>query len=245
MQGRFAEATGLLQRAAVSDPLSLAVKLELAEHYEVLGQPDLARDALGQAVALAPDDYGLRSKLAHVLVRLGSLDEARDQYLDFLEGSPGHRPSLHALASLEAAQGKIEPALELLEQTLKAYPDSQADMELYADLLSRREPGEGPGKSEEDIFAASERAWINLLNINPGHAKGWYRLALLYENNQKPMQAEQAFLKGLSHSPDSFLLLDGAGRFYYRQDRFKDAERAFNVSHLANPMDAESLLFWA
>ena len=240
MRGDFLEAAQNLKAAVDADPQSVALQSELADHLEVLGDPAAAAGALKAAAAADPQDYDLCSRLAHLLIRAGDLEGAKLQYLEYLKNNPGHRGAMHGMAAIAGASGDFPQAVILLEQILKAYPQSVSDLELYAEMLGRIKDVD-----KKLQFSKAEKAWLQLLELKPQHGNGWFRLALLYEDQGSPMQAEQTFLKGLEVQPGQYLLLDGLARFYYREERFEDAQRAFQVSHQANPADAETLLYLA
>lgn len=74
--GRFPAALELLQRAALSDPLSLATRFQLSAALQGLGRLGEAREELEAMVAAHPDLVGIRLELGELLMRQGRFDEA-------------------------------------------------------------------------------------------------------------------------------------------------------------------------
>lgn len=74
--GRFPAALELLQRAALSDPLSLTTRFQLSAALQGLGRLGEAREELQAMIAAHPDLVGIRLELGELLMRQGRFDEA-------------------------------------------------------------------------------------------------------------------------------------------------------------------------
>jgi tetratricopeptide (TPR) repeat protein len=105
----------------------LTIVREAAELYEgALRRPEQAIPLMRRGIELAPDDLGMRMKLAEALRAVGRLDEARDALHELIEGF-GRRRSAeraqvhHLLGRVARAQGDLEGALEQLDRAEKAY----------------------------------------------------------------------------------------------------------------------------
>ncbi len=110
---------------AVGDPTTVvAYAREAAEIFEELGTPETAVPVLERAHEFVPDDRQIKLMLADGMRGAGRLDEAR-ALLEALIESFGRRRSAQRaevhmrLARVAQAQGKIEEAIDALEEASK------------------------------------------------------------------------------------------------------------------------------
>lgn len=97
---RFADAADLVRRAREMNPLSAGIRMSEAWLQEAAGRSDLARESLNAAVILRPNDAGVRISRAQLLMRLGEIEEAKQDLaliesreLPLWQESVGGRPS--------------------------------------------------------------------------------------------------------------------------------------------------------
>ena len=137
-QDRTALATLLLRRGDAAGALRLAEALvrqrpdEPAAH-NLLGvvraanrQPEAARSAYNQALALAPALLPAQLNLARLDAAEGRVDAARRRLGDLLRKDGGQAQALTELGRLERAAGRLAEARPLLEKAHKLAPADQA-----------------------------------------------------------------------------------------------------------------------
>jgi tetratricopeptide (TPR) repeat protein len=112
-----------------------ALLSEAARKAKAEGRLDECREALGRASELAPEDVGVRSVLAGVLVELGDVEAAV--------------PELLSVARLHAARGESSEAELNLRRVLEMRPISPDVMLELAELLL----GERREKDAAELFA--------------------------------------------------------------------------------------------
>lgn len=103
------------------------------------GQLDSARDAMEQAVAIAPRDAGYRLLLADIYMRAGRLDSARATYADVLELDPSNVRAGMGFALAQIALGRPAAAVARLDDLAGRAPG--ADVGLAYALAGRPERG--------------------------------------------------------------------------------------------------------
>lgn len=86
------------QLLAATQPLDVALQVELGERLAAAGRHDEAAAALTRALALEPyDRAAVQLQLARSLYRLGRVDPARRTLLQALEAAPNYGPALELL----------------------------------------------------------------------------------------------------------------------------------------------------
>jgi Flp pilus assembly protein TadD len=99
-------------------------------------QLEAARDAYRAAVKLAPDYFGARVSLSHVLRMLGDLRGAIAQAEDALRRRPDGADALHAAGLAHAARGDDHAARRYLQAFLQTNPEFETATEVRAILES-------------------------------------------------------------------------------------------------------------
>lgn len=117
--------------------LALCVALALAAgvaqaqtlaHTEVTrllqqGQPQQALERAEAAIERSPKDPQLRFLKANALLALGQTDAADAAYTELTQTWPELPEPWNNLATIRAAQGRLDEARQLLEQALQNHPD--------------------------------------------------------------------------------------------------------------------------
>ncbi|MGA3119299.1 MAG: tetratricopeptide repeat protein [Polyangiaceae bacterium] len=115
---------------APDKPARLERLLEAAKLFaERCAEPERAVSLLDEATDLAPDDHGLKLKLADALARAGRRDEARAILQSRIDAFGGRRPKERAgvhyqLAQLELAAGNRARALVELDAAARVDPQN-------------------------------------------------------------------------------------------------------------------------
>ena len=114
------------------DPDDLEGWMMLARSYTVLGEPEKARDAIANAVRLAPDNSDVLALQARA-IREANGGADNDETVAILRRvlalAPDHMEALWFVGNAEAAAGNKAAARELLERMLAQIPEDNPDRE--------------------------------------------------------------------------------------------------------------------
>ncbi len=176
--GDKVKAEALLRQAGKKLPPE-TVPLALARGYEILGQPEKARDQYEVALASSPDKVAARERFALFCLRTNRLEEARKQLQKLIDekgGSPQQLAEARRLLALVLASGAGH------EQRQKA-------LELLGVL------GDGPETAGADLNPADLRARVLVLAKAQNPRQRRQAVALL-ENLQRsePLTPDEQFL---------------------------------------------------
>lgn len=112
------------------NPDDLQGWIMLARSYSVLGKPDKAREAVDNAVRLAPNDPDVLTLKARIVREANGgkeNDETTAILRKVLEIDPKNMEALWFVANAEAAQGNKDKAREMLQQLLDQIPENNPD----------------------------------------------------------------------------------------------------------------------
>src|SRR5262245_10866040 len=87
-------------------------------------QEDKARDDFEQAIQIGPQAYEIRLSLADLMHKLGYVRQAMPHYQQLHDRQPNDERVVVALAHCWQEEGQLDHARELLDDSLKAQPDS-------------------------------------------------------------------------------------------------------------------------
>jgi Flp pilus assembly protein TadD len=110
VQGRFARAVDLLERAAGIDRRNVMVFNLLGGAYESLGDNDRARRAFEASLQVNPRDPAVLLNLGTIALRSADPTAAAERFAEALYISPGLKPALRGLADALDQQGRTERA---------------------------------------------------------------------------------------------------------------------------------------
>jgi Flp pilus assembly protein TadD len=91
----------------------------LADTWHKLGDDRQTAEALAVYVRLQSQDWRARERLAGILARLGSLDEAIQEYRKLHAADPGNRDFLRSLGLLQETAGHLEAAADSYRQAIE------------------------------------------------------------------------------------------------------------------------------
>lgn len=107
--------------------------LQLARSYEVLGQPENARDALARAAEIAPENVEVLSRYARAL-RAAAGQRQTETSVEIsrriVELDPKNAEALWFVGVHHAAEGRLDKARELFDRALAQLPESPQTAEL-------------------------------------------------------------------------------------------------------------------
>ncbi|MBI4575826.1 MAG: tetratricopeptide repeat protein [Planctomycetes bacterium] len=120
--GRYREAAGAYAAILAEDPGRADALAGRAAALAATGEAEAALEDLGRAVALVPDDPGLRVRRAEVLRSRGRDEEADAELARALELAPDHLSARVARGLLLLETGRLEEGREALAQAAAEGP---------------------------------------------------------------------------------------------------------------------------
>jgi tetratricopeptide (TPR) repeat protein len=120
--GRFEES----ERAALwlldAEPDGMRGTLALADVYERMGRPHQAEKVLREGLRRDPEQLAYYGALALTRRKHGDREGELDVYREILVRRPGHHATLLSKAEAELALGRMDDAVETLEEVEARYP---------------------------------------------------------------------------------------------------------------------------
>ncbi|MEE8310830.1 MAG: tetratricopeptide repeat protein [Candidatus Binatia bacterium] len=127
----------LFEAAAIAQPRSARVYMELGSAYGHEGRLEDAVDAFRNALAIMPDYASAWYNLGNLYVRNGRYEDAAAAYLDTIEREPGFVKAWYNLGLTERIRGRSEEAAAAFRETARLAPhDPVAPASLGDTLLS-------------------------------------------------------------------------------------------------------------
>jgi tetratricopeptide (TPR) repeat protein len=270
-RGQFSEAVPLLERATRVSTQMVSAFRTLGDAHLALGELEKASVAYRQAVALAPDDVGLRLSLARSLTEAGDYGEANSvcrQSLRYVKGSPEHQAQVYRqLGEIASREGKTSDAVASLYRAQELDPKDPEIARSLAVAASRgglyAEAATACQRvlqlSPLDVAAKKQLAWVNFklerypISIKHYEALGdslgtvdRYYLAQAYAKTNKTDRAVELFRAVVRTDPQNYKgVYCNMAYAYYDATRY---QRAIEVTQegLANDSTNACLKFcWA
>lgn len=142
--GHAQAALPLLAEAVLLAPDNASASAHLSRAFALSGDFDAARSYAQTALNLDPELAGAHEAMAHVLALADwQWSDARRHLETAYRLDPGHAPTLHGLASLDALSGNWESAHARMQQARRADPASTllaADQGVFLFYAGRYEP---------------------------------------------------------------------------------------------------------
>ena len=113
-----ARAIDLIERANELCPSNPVFLSNLAEAYQRLNCPDMAKDCCEQALRLKPDYPAAHANLGNALMALGEIDTAEQCYRQAIDGDPSLRAVKLSLGLLRLMRGDYATGFPLYESRL-------------------------------------------------------------------------------------------------------------------------------
>lgn len=205
-----------LQAADGDEPAALAslVRLELGD-----GNLEAARTRLEALKRLAGDDAGTRLLEADVLMAENRRSDAREIYAAL--AGEGLRDGVLRLATLDVAEGRIDAAMETLDDWLGKHPQDLGAQLLSADVLMRADRDRAVDRYESMVETGNPVVLNNL--------------AWLYMERQDPRAVEMA-RRAAEAAPSDPDVLDTLGWVLLQQgEDTAEAVRTLRRSVQLNP----------
>jgi predicted O-linked N-acetylglucosamine transferase (SPINDLY family) len=189
--GRPAEAESALRRATGLDPGNVDAARALGELLTERGALAEAEACYRHALAVAPDRADVANALGYALAAQGELAQAEALYRSLLASDPGSVDAWCNLGTVLHLQKRMEDSAACYRSALGLAPDAH---EVHFNLGNALKD---QGRAQESM--ASYRA---ALSLRPDYAQARWALAmaripLVYEDEDAPFHARQAFTEAL------------------------------------------------
>ena len=198
-------------------------------------KPDSAIVFLTSAIELLPESLLLRLSLARANAALGKNDEALRICEEILALNPEQVDVLKMKADLLERKGKIPEAISILE---KAYSLTPYDVELnYMLALKYAESKNSKVLAICDSLIKQDTEGI--------HAEPYYYKGIYYSVTNDKVKALQQFDQAIKHD---YYFLDAyieKGTLLYKQEKFEDAYKVFNLAMSISPKFADAYYWMA
>jgi len=254
-----------LQMAVSADPNLVDARVRLGLLYSFGQAHDEAAEQAAAAMALAPDDAGVRTLNAGVLLQQGKTDEALANVDKALQADPTYIRAIslkasilaeeepdQALAALDAAIGKLTPedAVSLRRMKLLILQRQQRTAEVEAELaaLARDLPEErsyaldlarlyeSQGRVDD-----AEKVMRSMVAGPGSDAQSKINLAVFLTQARTPAAAEEALKAFVEAQPDSQPLKLALSEFYEYQNRQDEAVASYGTVIALDPRSPQGL----
>ncbi|MEK7347664.1 MAG: tetratricopeptide repeat protein [Candidatus Eisenbacteria bacterium] len=159
-RGQYSDAVPLLERATRVSSQMVSAFQTLGDAHLALGELDKAATAYRQAVALAPEDVGLRLSLARSLMEAAEYGEATSicrQTLRFVKNAPDRQAQVYRqLGEIYSREGKAAEAVSALYKAAELDP---RDAEIARSLSAAASRG--------GLYAEAATACQRVLQLSP------------------------------------------------------------------------------
>jgi tetratricopeptide (TPR) repeat protein len=242
-QSNLPEAVRYLEQAIHTEDSS-DLRLELAELYASMNNPEKAEQEAREAVKLDPHSPSARKTLAGILLQSATTEQSESQlkesealYQDLLDEDQAEEGSVLALAEIQRGRGDLGSAAASLEKYRESHAATPAIEVQLARVYQEMGRSEEAGKllravlekSEdnrdarellaellEDSGAVKEAVEIYrpLTEGNPGNAYGQYRLGTLLTSAGQYQEAQEHLRLALQMDPANVRVLLAMGHAY-------------------------------
>jgi Flp pilus assembly protein TadD len=231
LEGRAAEAVGLLRPLVEADPDNAIFRAHLARAYRESGQSEESVDEYRRAFADAPGDPQVGYELALALQKAGEISEATT-VLSVVLRTDASRPEAHnALGILYSLEGQADRAREQFERALAIDPKDAVVLNNLGNSLRDLRSLDGAAK-----------AYRRAIELAPGYADPLNGLGSVLVAQGHAEEALPLFDRALSLAPDRHeVRLNRAVALELGGDRAAaiDAYRGFVTASEADPDFAE------
>lgn len=247
---RFKNAENVFKQLLSVNPNNLDAIFWLGQTYLDMDDNEAARQVYDKALATNGNSPLVMVGKGHVLLLDKKKDDARQMFESAITISAtkkGNDPNiLNAIgrANVDAKEGNLEYAVQVLEQALQRDPKN-ADIALnLGNAYRKKDPGQGGGKAYENYKLATQ--------INPNFAYPYVRIAKLFETQKQWDLVLENLNKALQVDPNFSLALYEMFYYYFYNTKYEEATNIFNKYTASrrgeNPVEDDYLnsqLCWA
>ncbi len=228
-QGDFDAAEKVATESLKLEPQSAAAHAALGAAREGLGDDRRTLQSYRRAAELEPDNVRYSLDLARAQIGAGEQAEATRTIARVEDQAPRDLHSAVQLAVLKADAGDIASALQIGEELLERFPDSESPHLLLGELYFRsgdpargaeqfdlaldksmtlRIAGRAYALRKANAVGAPEQPIQRLLEQNPDHEMALLALAQHYQGAREDVAAIEAYNDVLARNPQNFAALN-------------------------------------
>lgn len=194
----------------------------------------------------------------------GHLDEAEGIYRNILAGKPDHAPTLHRLGCLMFHRGKMDHAMELIQQSVRINPNDfgawhnlgevfrtiqqhEQAAEAYQHALaqnngfSRSRVSLGKSLFKLGRYEDALKQWLVAAEKDAANADLWFDIGTAYQMRKMIDQAKAAFEMALKFNPRHALAWNNLGWIHQEAFALDEAAMCYTRSIESNPQFAPAL----
>jgi len=223
---RFKNAEQTFQKLLAVNPNNADATYWLGQTYLDMDDNEAARQLYDKALAANGNNPLIMVGKGHVLLLDKKKDEARQLFESATTISAtkkGNDPNiLNAIgrANVDAKEGNLEYAVQVLEQALQRDPKN-ADIALnLGNAYRKKDPGQGGGKAYENYKLATQ--------LNPNFAYPYVRIAKLFETQKQWDLYLENLNKAVQVDPSFSLAYYELFYYYFYKTQYNEATNYFN-----------------
>jgi tetratricopeptide (TPR) repeat protein len=227
--GRFAEVERLCNWILSVDPghvHSLNLLGLLAHHR---GQPDIALERIGRAIALNNSIPDFQHNLGNILRQMGRLEEAATAFQQALILNPNSVDTLYNLGNINHDLSRLDQAVAYFERALRLRPDSVEILNNLGAALHDQ------GRVDEAVACYARAA-----ALAPDPVQALTNLGAALCDRGEPEEAAAQFERALALRGDHIEALNGLGIALRQQGRMDAAIAQFELALALGPGRAET-----
>ncbi len=176
--GRVDEAYSSIQSAYVVEPNNPLVHKIFGQVFAWRRQPDLAIQAYNRSLGLNPNDAETHKLVGDMYLYLRKLPvQAIPPYTQSLRLNPNDYETHQRLATCYEEASQLEPALREYQEALRLAPPGSKRPDLHYAI--------GQLASRLNQLMLAERAYVEVLKINPADHSTRFLLSIIYEREGK------------------------------------------------------------
>jgi protein O-GlcNAc transferase len=266
--GRLNEAETLYRRILEADPNHPEALHMLGVLAHQTGQPQVAIDLIGRAIAHNGEVPAFHNNLGNAFVAAGKWQAAESSFRQALARKQDYAEAHYNLGNAQRAQGKLEEAEASYRQALELRPNHA---ETHLNLGNALQ---GQGKLEEateacrqalssrpdlpaahnnlgNLLVAQNRfgealaAYARAIELQPGSAQAHHNRALALLKLGRPEEAVASCRQALSYKPDYVAAHVILGHALRDAGSSEDAARSYQQALALDPSCGEARLGWA
>jgi tetratricopeptide (TPR) repeat protein len=271
-EGRFGEAIVNFKMALEIIPESIILHSHLGVCYNNVGRFNHAIAEFEKVLDDKRSDIQSRIRLGLALRNQGLYNRAIDQFQAAININPGHADLHYFLGLVLCNKHNYREAVKELERALGINPHytEARDKLRFINILVKEPPSSpqaaaakdelfkaivislglspfiSPDLSKKDIGLYNTLIYVynQILKEHPNYADIYFKLAQIYENQEKFQEAEDVLKKALQINPDFIQARVSLGFIYKETSRLEEAAREFSYvidSNLPYPIIAFNL----
>jgi tetratricopeptide (TPR) repeat protein len=218
------------RNAIKQNPQLIEARIKLAEAALQLGDLATALGEYVRAADLAPQDAGIQTKAAEMLLVEGRFVDAATRAEKALAVDPLNVEAQIVRANGLAGVNKLDSAMEQLQETIKIAPERTS---LYTNL--------GALQLAQGDQIGAEATFQKGASVNPGSVDARLALANFYTAAGRPQHAEEQLAEALRLDDAHILANRAMATLRIAQGRTADAEPYLRKAAAASADDADKL----